>query len=71
MLGGGAEISVGFLKQLQSVLDRHLHDDQTGRREDNHLNVERTQTELYSGWSWCHGWSEFNFSTIKFEVDLL
>lgn len=71
MLGGGAEISVGFLKQLQSVLNRHLHNDQTDRREENHLNVERTETKLYSGWSWSHGWGELYFSTITFEVDLL
>lgn len=75
MLGGGAEVTVGFLKQLQSVLHRHLHDEQTHRQERGQsavgLKVALNETELYSGWSWRHGWNEFNFSAIKLEVDLL
>lgn len=75
MLGGGAEVSVGFLKQLQSVFHRHLHDDQTHRQERRQsavgLKVVLNETELYSGWSRRHGWNEFNFSANKSEVDLL
>lgn len=29
MLGGGAKVSVGFLKELQSVIHCHLYDDHT------------------------------------------
>lgn len=70
MLGGGAEVSVGFLKQLQSVFHRHLHNDQTHRQERRQSAVG-LEVELYSGWSWRHGWNEFNFGAIKLEVDLL
>lgn len=54
MLGGGAKVSVGFLKELQSVIHCHLYDDHT------HTHIKKrqsavgwqallAQTELYSG----------------------
>ena len=83
MLGGGAEVSVGFLKQLQSVFHRHLHDHQADRQTEK---KKKKRKKTVSCWpqtcpgrvlqwleleSWRHGWNEFNFSAIKLEVELL
>lgn len=39
MLGGGAEVSVGFLKELQSVLYCHLQEDRQTDRQLRQLAV--------------------------------
>lgn len=56
MLGGGAEVSMGFLEQLQPVFHRHLHDDDTqrgGRRTQSAVGLnsgtERKQNFTVAG----------------------
>lgn len=75
MLGGGAEVSMGFLEQLQPVFHRHLHDDDTQRREKDSVSCgpelrHRAKTELYSGWRWRHGWNDFNLCVLRLEVEV-
>lgn len=41
MLGGGAKVSVGFLKELQSVIHCHLYDD--------HTHTQGRDSQLWAG----------------------
>lgn len=57
MLRGGAEVSVGFLKELQSVLYCHLQEDRQETRQSV-VGLKAVLTEnkhICSGWSWRHG----------------
>lgn len=75
MLGGGAEVSMGFLEQLQPVFHRHLHNDGTQRRGEERrqsaVGLNSGKTELYSGWRRRHGWNDFNLCVLKLEVEVV